>query len=269
MSDEEKKKANLLLSDAILAIIIPVAGYYVAYQYELGRAGYFGISGSLVEVGLTNVLQVIVYLFASYLLILGYLGHKENLAIAKSPVLRAFSLIFMPLLIILGLIIYVARAGALLFMLLGFATLLIFAVFVFPLISQRRVKGYKNKLAEQMKGNQGSDSNDSSLLGGYRRKYGLRIYAAIIVAIFALIYMSFFGSVVARNQSSFEVLASTPELVVLARYSSRLVCAEVDREKKEIKNAYYIRTLDQVAEQGIRISRENVGPFKITGKDRK
>jgi len=65
MSDEEKKKANLLLSDAILAIIIPVAGYYVAYQYELGRAGYFGISGSLVEVGLTNVLQVIVYLFGS------------------------------------------------------------------------------------------------------------------------------------------------------------------------------------------------------------
>jgi len=71
------------------------------------------------------------------------------------------------------------------------------------------------------------------------------------------------GRTYARNQKSFMIIKSSPELVILRRYSSSYICAPFDREKKEFKKKFYLKTGDQISEEGFEIVIEDVGPLKL------
>jgi hypothetical protein len=72
------------------------------------------------------------------------------------------------------------------------------------------------------------------------------------------------GSVKAKSQKTFLILASKPELVVLRIYGNDYICYEFDRVSKKIKNSLYIKTQSAIADEGVPIREEEIGPLSPT-----
>jgi hypothetical protein len=66
----------------------------------------------------------------------------------------------------------------------------------------------------------------------------------------------------AKNQKSFIIIKSEPELVILRKYAKNFICATFNRENKEINKNFYIKSIDQIAEEGFQIVEENIGPLQ-------
>jgi hypothetical protein len=71
------------------------------------------------------------------------------------------------------------------------------------------------------------------------------------------------GNIVAVKKRYYTVINSSPELVVVRQYSNNLICAEINRDKKQIKKQYYIKTIEQIAEEGNYLSLEEIGPITL------
>jgi len=259
---KEKKKNFTIVSDAIIAVLIPIAGYYIAFRYESGYAGYFGIPATFIEVGLSEVLGLIGLLIILFFMAIGYLDIRAKFYKGKNPITRAIGRVLIP---IVGLFLVIwgfNLKGFELWFILFIVFFLLVAEFILPLFIQRKIKGYKNKLELQEQKDEMSKSRMSSLLASYSEGKGIYKGAILILALFSFFYMDTFGGANARHQKSFLILKSNPELLVLRKYSGKLICAEFDRGKKEILNAFYIKSLDQVANEGIKIVTEEVGPLR-------
>jgi hypothetical protein len=249
-------------TDAILAIAIPVAGYYVAYRYEQGYLTYFGVPTSLVEVGLSEVLGVLGQLISVFLLILGYLDIRATLSKDKNPVARAIGRVLFPILIMLLIIYAASLKGATLYFLLALLALVIFTEFIFPIFSQRKVKGFKEKLAQQELRDGMQQSLMSNIMASYKRgNYALKS-AINFTVLFALFYIFFLGSFTAKRSTSFMVLKTCPEMIAIKKYSNRLICVEFDRANKTIKREFKVLNMDEIAEAKTTIVQENIGPLK-------
>jgi len=264
---EEKKKSLSIFSDAIIAVIIPIAGYYTAFRYESGYAKYFGMPTTFIDVDLSEVLSLVGLLLMVFIGAIGYMDFRATLFKEKNPITRAIGRILFPFLL-LFLVIYASDLkGISLYFMLFFIFGILFVEFILPLFSQRKIKGYKNKLERQEQKDEMHKSIMSSWLTSYSEGRSLFKYAVIVLTIFSLFFMDTLGGAYARHQSSFLILKSNPELVVLRKYSGKFICAEFDREKKEILNVFYLKNLDRVANEGIKIATEVVGPLRRHKKD--
>ena len=264
---EEKKKSFSIYSDAIIAIIIPIAGYYAAFKYETGYANYFGVPTNFIDVGLSEVLNLVGLLLMAFIYVVGYINIRSILFKDKNPITRAIGRILFWLLL-LFLVIYASDLkGISLYFVLFFMFGILFVDFILPLFSQRKIKGYKNKLEHQERNDDMHKSIRSSWLTSYSEGRSIFKNVVIVLTIFSLFFIDTLGGASARHQSSFLILKSNPELVVLRKYSGKFICAEFDREKKEILNVFYLKNLDQVANEGIKIATEVVGPLRRHKKD--
>jgi predicted Holliday junction resolvase-like endonuclease len=264
---EEEKKSFNIFSDAIIAVLIPIAGYYTAFRYETGYARYFGIPATFIEVGLSEVLGLVGLLLILFFMTIGYMDIRAKFYKGKNPINRAIGRVLFPILV-LSLLIYASDLRGLnLYTILFFMFVILFVEFILPLFSQRKIKGYKNKLEQQEQKDEMSKSRMSSWLRSYSKGRGIFKYAAIVLIVFSLFFMDSVGGAHARHQTSFLILKSNPELVVLRKYSGKLICAEFDRGKREILNAFYIKSLDQVAKRRIKIVTEVMGPLRRHKKD--
>lgn len=262
-SSSQVKKNRPLLTDAILALIIPVAGYYLAYRYEQGYLSYFSVPVLLVEVGLTEVLGVIGQLIIIFLLILGYLDFRATLSKEGSPVARAIGRVLFPIIVLLLIIYATSVKGTTLYLLLSILALIVLFEFVFPIFSQRKVKGYKTRLEKQELKEGAKNSLMNSLLSSYNKEdYALK-YTINLTMVLSLLYIFFLGSFSAKHAVSFMVIKSSPELIVIRKYSNRLICAEFDRNMKTIKREFHILNIDEIEKDKVIIVQENIGPLKV------
>ena len=255
MSKEEIKKRPKFFSEAILAVLIPIFGYLLAFTYEAGFCAYFNIPVDFIEISLISVLKITGTLITITFLIWMFYEFLDSIKFFNNPIGRALDRILIPIILIpIGIYVFDLPWYYILIM-----YPFIFVLFVLPLFA-RGIKGYKRKVEYTLN----QDLKDEWLIDKLAKKIGPYTVIFLMFFIVGLGIFSVAGGFLAKKQRIFMVIKSNPELVMLRKYSKNFICASFDRKKKEIKKNFYLKNVDQIAEQGLQIVVEDIGPLKVS-----
>ncbi len=249
---------KLGLSEGLIIAVIPAAGYWFAFLYELGYCKYFDIPVSFVEVGLVNILISLVgilgliglaNIYANAILFL----FKDIPEAIKSALLR----VSVPTLFMAGYGL-VAKLSSFFIPLIVITFPLIFIEFILPCFAQRNVKGYLAKLEAQKK----IDLEHDSFTDLIAKKMS-KGSALSILLVFILSFVSYFsGGYNAKGQTDFIVLTGEKESVVLKMYNSYFIAASFKRESKSVSAEYKLIPVDE----NLSIFKfEKIGPLQPNG----
>ena len=244
------------VSEAMFLAGIPALAYLMSFVHELGFCLAFGIPLSFIQPStvsfLIAVFGVIIALFpliAVFNLLPTMIQHCWNGSAIQFGALRVLlgAISISICLIVLGS--SVAQTATVFFVSI---VMFGFLEFVFPLITQREVEGYSEKLqAQELVERQVIVLVDLvNLLPVYWR--------FIVIGIFlCLVFSIGLGAGSANNQRKFMVPVSHPETVVLRHYSQYFVLAKFDRKTKVLSSEFILLPTD--SELGFTL--EEVGPL--------
>lgn len=261
MSKEESIKRPKFLSEAILAIIIPIFGYILAYNYENAFCAELKIPQEFIEINLIQGIRVTVILLGLIITIWLLSEFLHALKLFESVIGRLILRISLVVIIACYFIFTTDLPLYAIILIILFPVSLIFQYFVLPLF-YRRLKGYKKKIEYEIN----SDFKKDTLADKLARKIGLNAFL-ILFFIFSVYFASgLIGGFHAKTRVSFMIIKSSPELVVLRKYSQNFICASFDREKKKIKKNFYLKSVDQIVREGFEIVVEDMGPLQLEKK---
>ena len=233
----EGKNERKFLSDALLVAAASALSYAVAYSYRSGFASYFDLPPLLLTPTLGAVLRagaavgavVLIFSFTALLFL-----PQKNTALSS----RIYTLFL--LLVFLALVnysLFTSIRGWL--SLVGVLCFLGFFEFVWPLITQPQVAGYKNKLLAQ----DNFDAAQNTFWDRIGNRYGYK-GVGLVVAVLVLIFVAHsVGYSNAKEQEDFFVLADAPGYVVAAMDDDVILLVAYDPATMTLKRAYTIRRL--------------------------
>jgi len=153
MQDNEKARPRKIISEALLLAAASGFSYAVAYAYRSGFASFFGLPPLLLTPTLGVVIQagaaIIAALSFFWLLLYSFWGFLPRASSVVGRQLRV--LLIVGFFFSLAFFSVLARSKWGWLIILGFLCVFGFGMFVFPLITQREVAGYENKLLAQQK----------------------------------------------------------------------------------------------------------------------
>ncbi len=242
-------------SEAIILAGAPAYAYAVAFLYELGYALHFRFPIALIQINITTVLislgalvsagiffwfggEVVSVIWPS-----GKSAFAENirksirllfLLIAAAVLGRSWNTLFSTGAIVFGI-----------FFLLDF---------VFPLLTQRNVKGYFNKLEAQEEHERSLTFMSDRLV----KIVGLSNFRTVLILILILGLSWFAGLGQARSNSHFRVVTGNSNVVVLRIYGGKMIAAEFDPSSKTLSPEIQVIPMDKK----LKLRREMLGPLK-------
>ncbi|HEY5728812.1 MAG TPA: hypothetical protein VIS72_02085 [Anaerolineales bacterium] len=254
---ENKTNTKFPISEGIFLGLISASAYFFTYTYERGYAGYFNIPTELITVSLNTTLLFFTIIFGFFGFLFIFLDISTTLLKGLNPiiaktVLPVFITLFLPLIYIyfFGLIEW-SRWMALLI----FCLIIAFIQFIFPLLTQRKVRGYINKLAAQLEADR-QNVNFPSLLADW---FGLNPIIFLLLFIFGYFVASTAGLAEAVKKTDFLVIHSNPEVVVLRIYNDLAIGASFNRTTKELGDEFTFTSIKQ--DPNIVFELESIGPL--------
>jgi hypothetical protein len=200
---ENRAKADGNSTSALWIAMLPFVGYVLAFSYEAGQARHFRVPIELIKPDLALVVRLTAAALFSGWLFLQLLDVAYDLlrdaprtVIKWTPMIGltvVFALMKTSLVVLLVPVIFVA--------LLEFA---------FPLLSQRKVRGYRQKLLSQNELEASAPSINRDFLARGWPPIPLIIWGLFLCAIVA----REFGAFTASNRNSFLVDRQTQEVVI-------------------------------------------------------
>lgn len=245
------------ISDAIIIAIFTFFGYVIAFAYEYGRATYFGIPLELISLDITHilislsVLAVIIYItiHLSNFLYMGFSNFSE-------PVRETISREAFWFFSYIGLI-WVFRRDHRMFIFLSILFLINVSFnFLFPLIAQRNVSGYSNKLTAHR--NIVTAGENKSLFGLASRVFSSRVYNIILYMLMIVIIAYYSGNQSAKTQDEFYVVTKNKNTVVAGIYGDRIVSVVLDNSAY-IMNEYLV---NKISDTDVSLKKIVYGPLK-------
>ena len=266
MPEDSKRSIQKYIHVGILTAFIPAFSYLTAYFFERGFCGQLQIPLSFIEIGINEVLKVIVLIIPLILFLFFGIVLTIYVRILKNPVFKILSRSIFPL--FLFFLMFAFSGLSLVKVIIGFLIfwfIFIGSDFIFPLFSKRKFRGYyKRTLESYLESDKKPKDLFDKISDSFIEQFGILTYTIIFFLSFILIFfVGDMGRTYARNKRSFMIIKSSPELVILRRYSSSYICAPFDREKKEFKKKFYLKTGDKISEEGFEIVIEDIGPLKL------
>jgi len=252
-------KIKKRLSEALLATLLPIYGYFLTYRYEQGYCSNFDIPDTLIKIDLFDMIKVIGKLIPLILFLYFFFEISYSPKPSKNPLVRSINRLFLPILFIFVSLITLNFSLQALIIFLIIILFFIFAEFILPLISARKVKGYKKKLEYQ----EDIEKKQEWLVTKFLKQLSFPAYLILFLSFFSLLFIDSVGSIKAKNQKSFLIIKSKPELVILRKYSDILICTTFNRKNKEVHNNFYLKSISQIANEGLQIIKEEIGPLKV------
>ncbi len=266
LPEDSKRSIQKYIHVGILTAFIPAFSYLTAYFFERGFCGQLQIPLSFIEIGINEVLKVIVLIIPLILFLFFGIVLTIYVRILKNPVFKILSRSIFPL--FLFFLMFAFSGLSLVKVIIGFLIfwfIFIGSDFIFPLFSKRKFRGYyKRTLESYLESDKKPKDLFDKISDSFIEQFGILTYTIIFFLSFILIFfVGDMGRTYARNKRSFMIIKSSPELVILRRYSSSYICAPFDREKKEFKKKFYLKTGDKISEEGFEIVIEDIGPLKL------
>ena len=255
---EEIRKQEWITEGLVLALI-PLLGYFFAFQYESGHALYFKYPKEFIEVGLPQIVIATISLWTGAVMIF-MLIESITIAIPKAQRGLADSIIkFLPLAgFFIGAFLVHGWSHAwpflFVFVLIGIPE------FILPLFTQKDKKTYSEKIDADWNAEWRLRESQNSLSWRLLKTIGHKNITLVINIFIAAQLVQTAGEFVASRQIQFFTLNSPSEKVVLRIYNDKLICADVDRNTKILKDGIAILKKDDLGVTNLKI--EKVGPLK-------
>lgn len=262
MNDPNQKR----ISEGILILMLTAGAYLFSYYYELGFLSYFDLPASFIRIDLDTILKfgsvifgiliilfpltnLVPYLFTNRL-------HVEFRAFIFVSVLVFFIIIFQAYIFGLGNFAY---WDSILYSLLIVLFFLAFFTFVFPLITQRKVKGYMAKIEAQSKfEKEFRQEHGGGIYTSIERRFGLNSLLVIFFLVIGILTSRSIGLAEAVNQKAFPVINSSPDLIVVRIYNDLMICTSIDESSKKISEDFIILKISDNPNLFFHV--ENIGP---------
>jgi len=243
----------------MIIAIATLFGYFIIYRYESGFLDFFGIPDIFIEITLTSILIAGFVVFFLLLLLFNFFAlfsifyPKDFWPYSRSIIIISPFLLWL----IIDLMLYGSESRNWTW-LLGCLVVFSFLGFVFPLLRQRQIKGYREKLIAQAEAEMKTLSTKlySRLFTNIDRREFL-IFALILTA---FVFPKDFGKLKARQQVNYSVINTSPEAVVLRTYGDKMLCIPFDRKNKEIQRRFFILKISDNT-RNLTFSSEPVGPL--------
>ena len=237
---------------------VPALAYSMAFLYETAYCQYFDIPPTFVTVSLNSFLilslSLISSLYAVFVfgnLILGVLYPRAW----QTPIGREIVAGVRTFLLVLAYVA-IARPPRPLVILASFAMVVVIW-FAWPLITQRRVKGYSAKVEAQAALESVPVLPVDFAVQSLSRPVRIMLFWVVL----ALGGAYWAGGGAARSQTKFLALEDERGLVVLRHYGDLLITAPVDRDTRTVRPMFTLIKND--AGSRVVLRQESIGPLAL------
>lgn len=249
----------------LFAAMAPIAlgsAYFLSYIYERAYSMFFKIPNEFIVIGWISIIPIAVKIFLIWILlllsILVFWSYLLDRAAEWGPICRIFIKVVGGTAPMIILMVPFRMFWSTLPISVGFwIIVLIFFYLLRPLMTQKKIKGYRDKLIAQERVDEAPAIGPAKTVIRY---LGGRWGFVIVFTLPLLILATHFGGINdAASKVEFLIPSTTQELVVLRIYGDNLICAPLDRENKEIERSFFI--LDM---KDIYLTPEKVGPLTVS-----
>ena len=251
-----------LLSQGAIALGVPAAGYLIVYAHEAGFLEAFSIPTALATLDLVTVLQVSLALVGAMILFFWvgnfvYMLWPQGRKLTRNHIriIRDMGAVAVGV----ALVLWLPNTRTFGFGMLFTGGLFAFFDFVWPLLTQRGKKPYRDKLEAVDE----IDRNTKTLFDKVIPLLGVRVVLLLMLvgALSAFAYLG--GLYSAQHKVSYLTFQMDDggEAVVLREYHDRLICAPFDRDTSCLKKGFFI--LETACTSPLLLTLEEIGPLKI------
>ena len=256
MEDSTKKN---WFSEGIILALIPILGYFFAFQYEAGFASYFRYPKEFISIGLPQIVIATVILWTVAMVLFMFMEMITMMIPEKQRGLCDSIFRFLPLtgFFVGSLLAYGwTRAWPFLILFLWMSI----PEFILPLFTQKDKKGYSEKIEADWNSEWKLRQTRNTLSWRLVRLFGHK-HIIIVINIFLLAQLTHcIGEVSASRQIRFFTTSDVAEKVVLRIYDDKLICAFFDKSTKIVKSNIFVhRSTDQDIKS---LKLEMLGPLK-------
>jgi len=252
-----------LFSRVAIALGVPAAGYLIVYAHEAGFLGTFSIPAAFATLDLATVLQVSLALVGAMTLLfwggnLVYMLWPKGCRLTWNhiPIIRDIGTAVAGV----ALVLLLPNERSVGFAVLSMAGLFTFFDFVWPLLTQRGKKTYREKLeaADEI------DRNTKTLFDIAIPLLGIRTFLLLLLVVVLSAFAYFHGLYSAQHKVSYLTFQMDDggEAVVLREYHDRLICAPFDRDARCLEGGFFI--LETAGNSTLLLALVEVGPLETT-----
>ena len=259
---EASTSGKRLLSQGAIALGVPAAGYLIVYAHEAGFLEAFSIPTALATLDLVTVLQVSLALVGAMILFFWvgnfvYMLWPQGRKLTRNHIriIRDMGAVAAGV----ALALWLPNTRSFGFVMLFMGGLFGFFDFVWPLLTQRGKKPYREKLEAVDE----IDRNTKTLFDKVIPLLGVRV-VLLLMLVWALSAFAYLGGLYsAQHKVSYLAFQMDDggEAVVLREYHDRLICAPFDRDTSCLKKGFFI--LETACTSPLLLTLEEVGPLKI------
>lgn len=233
MNDSEKIS---LLDKSVMIAIYPALGYFLICIHEVGYIITFNIPVEFININISNFINIIPMIFIKLLTFFLFWNSISRLIYIEELGNPIAYKIYQMLKVSAYFLIMASFWYDKSFIWSTLSAIIIYFLFYFsfPLIAQRKIKGYKNKLLAQIN----LEKNDySKTLTWYHIKiFGYINMRFIFLLIFVAIIMFNSGMAEAMLKTNYYKLNDN---VVIRIYNDVIICCEYDSKSKKIDDSSF------------------------------
>lgn len=260
--NQTEEKKSKWMTQGIIVALIPVLGYALAYIHEIAFCDTFGIPKEFIILNWPSIIVSIGRIIVFSLVIIGVLllpAFIQKTRGKKTGPIGRRIITYLVLFLVFFFLVMTYSFTVLEFSFIFAFFLLYFAILDFfgPCWTQKDIKGYRNKLDAQ-------DKRDAEVMGKitFISKIG-RPGLTLIVFIALLPILSYLdGRDNAVTQKEFLVPSIRQESAVLRVYGDRLVCAPLDKEKREVTREFFFINIGD--DPNLILTPQTIGPLKVS-----
>jgi|ERR1700722_7884739 len=259
--DMEKAGSKSWLSEAVILFLAPALAYFLAFKYEQGYCGTFGVPYYFIKPDLTEIL-IFTSVAMGYSITLFYVfdAWLDNGKINSNPQIKPWQHLivkYLPLFALFGFMVIVYaefwRKWIWFFCLFGIIVGLDMLV---ALTLDSKDKSFTERLVKA-----NVMDHPSSIFFKMRNRVG-RAGALLISLVFlGSILATFIGNSEALRQTSFLVPSSNTNAIVIRSFGDKLICVEINPKTKIPTKTFFLLSVG--SDNNLQLNLKDIGPLNF------
>ncbi|MDD5693253.1 MAG: hypothetical protein PHU86_02180 [Patescibacteria group bacterium] len=254
-SEAIPKKYSNLFSDALLLILLTAGAYWIAYKFESGYLGFYGLSLDLLEIKVENILiaagSIITFLFLPFMIFNFATSFLPSQPLLREKFIRDIGLIA---LIVLIFSAYGFQGTNWLYC-LGIILFIILLEVVWPIA----VFSKKGPIKERFIADE--EAENKTRAGLLVNRVGRMLPPVFFITLLLVLLLGSFASIVglslAKNQEKYYLIDDSVNTVVVRVYQDRAICITYNPDSNKIQSQVVIENLN--SSEKLILSRKKIG----------